>query len=539
MSGEGSGWLRRWVVRVVILAVAWACLASAAATAADQFTIDPKPDSFAPIVTDAAGNGYVAWEHAGTGAAADKPMFCRLSPGAGRCVHPISLVLPGSSAGPEANALAPFPVLGSGSTVWVVTSRYAMNDIVVWTSTDGGSTFGPPHVIPYIINCPAPCPFVASFPYSGQGTLDDVLPDTRTYATYGRQLYTDTKGQFVYFMESSYNPDLGFNVETTDEIAAGPAGVSEFTFANPGAGGIGDSALGTTAVGETVEAYSLEQTPPKLAYYSFHANNPDPISPQNGWSGPNGLGAGDLPRMAEGAAGLFLLSEDSSPGAAQPTIVDLRQYSTASHTFGPPHTLVVNPSGASYLFSGGGLDENYATGELAALWPQFSTGGTSSGFMRLFLSNDGGSHFSPSQDVAAIAGGYSILDNARIAIADNGTGFLTFQDSAGMQVADLFPIAAQYSKFHRTGTTLRLRVTCPAPKGRCKVTIRMTGQHAGRLALARFTITAGATAVLKLRLLAQAVTLLQLHHGRLLASLSVTVKPPGAKAHTTTAAVTI
>jgi hypothetical protein len=93
--------------------------ACARAGAADQFTIDPTPDSFGAVVTDTADNGYVAWEHVGTGGVADQPMFCKLAPAASRCAHPFSLSLPGAGAGAQSNALQLFPILGPGSTVWV------------------------------------------------------------------------------------------------------------------------------------------------------------------------------------------------------------------------------------------------------------------------------------------------------------------------------------------------------------------------------------------------------------------------------------
>ena len=66
-----------------------------------------------------------------------------------------------------------------------------------------------------------------------------------------------------------------------------------------------------------VEAYWLARTPPTLAYYHYQYNaatNPHLISPQLGWSGPTTIGAGFAPRMADGAAGLFLLSEDVLKG---------------------------------------------------------------------------------------------------------------------------------------------------------------------------------------------------------------------------------
>ena len=123
------------------------------ASAADQFTIEPQVNSFGAIVTDPSGNGYLAWEHSG-GAGADVPMFCKLAPGAKHCGHKVSLTVPGGQANSENSALSLFPILGPGKVVWIVTSRYTQNDTVVWTSTDGGQSFGPPHDIPSGTQCP-------------------------------------------------------------------------------------------------------------------------------------------------------------------------------------------------------------------------------------------------------------------------------------------------------------------------------------------------------------------------------------------------
>lgn len=527
----------RWVA-LLVTGIAVVCGSVAGrAWAADQFTIDRSPDSFGAAVTDKAGNGYVAWEHAGSGGDADLPMFCKLAPGARRCVHPITLALPGSGAGAEANALALFPILGPGSTVWVVTSRYVLDDTLIWTSSDGGATFSGPYEIPYNPNCPpVPCP---SYSYAGLTEIDDALAVTLGYATYDRQVYLTSKGQpSVYWLESSNNPGLGFNLDDTAEISGGAAGTSEFTFANPGGGGVGGSALGTTSVGEVVEAYWLDTTPPKLAYYYFHEPSmPVPISPQGGWAGPVTLGAGYLPRLADGAAGLFMLSSDSVHNAAQPTAVDIRSYSTATHTFGAPRTLARTGAGVADLFRGGGLAENYDTGELAAVWPQFSDTGTQ--FMRLWLSAHGGTRFSPAQYIATVGDSYADFDNARVAIADNGTGFVTFQDARGLQVADLYPVGSQWRTLRRTSRVVKVPVSCPAPKGRCKVTVMLSGKPAGKLASGHFKIGAGATATLGVPLDAAALSLLASHHGPLSATLTVVVHPPGASFHTTKTTVEI
>jgi hypothetical protein len=528
----GKSWAivsRSFALTLTALSTAFA---PGAAQAANRFTIDATPDSFGAIVTDSAGNGYVAWEHLRNGGAADVPMFCKLAPGATSCKHPIALALPDAAAGAQANANQLFPILGPGGTVWVVTSRYVYDDTLVWTSTDGGASFGAPHDIPYIATCPIAGPCALSFSYAGKIDIDDALPVTPSYATYGRQRYTTSTGQpAVYWLESSNNPGLGFNIDNTAETLGGPMGATEFTFGNPGNGGVTGSALGTTPTGDVVEAYWLDSTPVKLAYYTFRAPNREPISPQAGWSGPTVVTDGYLPRLAEGASGLFMVSADGrgqTPGA-----VDLRKYDTTTHTFGSPRRIA---GSGDALFAGGGIGENQDTGELAVAWPTFTNSGD---VMRLFLSTDGGARFSPAQPIAGVAGGYVDFDNARVAVADNGTGFLTFWDGRGLQVASLFPDAVQYTTLAVRSGRAQVPVTCPAPKGACKVSITITRLRFGTLGSGTFKISPGVTRTVKVSLTAAAIALLASDHGRLGADFSLKLSVPGASPYVVRARATL
>jgi hypothetical protein len=504
------------------------------AQAANQFTVEAQPDSYAAIVTDAAGNGYLAWNHE-AGVSTDVPMFCKLAPGAKKCAHPISLALPGA---PEfASDDQPSPILGPPGVVWVVASRYIANDTVIWTSTDGGQTFSAPYDIPFIGTCPIAGPCALSFSFTDLTNVDDMLPVTPSYAAYDGQLYKTSTGQpSVYWLEASNNPGLGFSLENTNETSGGPAGASEFQFGNPGPGGIAGSALGLTSTGDVVEAYWRESSPPTLAYYYFRAANPAPISPQAGWSAPTVVGSGDVPRLADGGAGLFMLSSDSLHTGAEPTAVDIRKYDPSTHTFGAPLTLTNHPADTADLFTGGGLGENYDTGELAAVWPQFSASGASR--MRLYLSTDGGARFSPAQYIATVGGSYRDMDNARVAIADGGSGFVTFRDARGIEVADLDPIAAQYKTLKTNGKVVDVPVTCPAPKATCKVELKLTRGKGMTLATGKFAIPAGATKTLKVPLTAAGIKLLASGHGHFTATLTILLHS-SAGAQTTTAHVTI
>lgn len=494
-------------------------LSSSTAFAADQFTLDSGTSTFGAVVTDPAGNGYIAWEHGGTGGAPDTPMFCKLPPGATKCAHPITLALP-SPGDIYGSADQVFPILGPGSVVWVVTSRYVRSDTLIWTSGDGGRTFGSPYVIPYIPSCDSQPPgCVESYSYADLTDGDDMLPVTPSYQTYNRQLYLTSGGQpSVYFLESSNNPGLGFNIDNTNETRGGPPGATQFTFSNPGGGGVGGSALGTTASGDVVEAYWVNPDNPKLGYYSFNHPNPNPIAPQGGWSAPTIIGGGQYPRMADGAAGMFMLSLDSVGSSSTPSVVDIRRWNETTHTFEGP--LQLQKHGGSLS---GGLGENYDTGELAAVWAQ-----ESSGLMRLYLSTDGGKKFAPAEDIATVGASYGspTLDNARVAIGDNGTGFVTFVDARGLEVADLFPISSQYRKLRVHKGKAAVTVTCPAPKGKCRIKMTLTSKKLGKVASRKLKLAAGTTKTFNLNVSALAKPVR--------ATLAIVIRLPGGSTHTIT-----
>ncbi len=528
---EISSWNAR-VTRCLVslaLALAGSAVAGAAvATAAGQFTLDPHADSFGAIVTDSAGNGYVAWERANPGGA-DIPMFCRLAAGATSCPHPIALALPGGTQTSASTALTLFPILGPGSVVWVVTSRYIQDDTVIWTSIDGGDSFGAPHDIPSGNQCLPNGMCETGVPYTGLTGVDDTLPIDGPGATYNRQSYIDGVNQpFVDFLQSSSNPGLGFSWDETDVVDQFEPGISEYTFAAPGSGGVGGSALGTTFSGDVVEAYWLDSSPATLGYYFYTPSAAHPgilIATQAGWAGPVTLGDGYVPRLADGAAGLFMVSVDG-PHGGQPTAVDIRKWSTVTHGFGAPQTIASAPASSGDLFEGGGLAENYDTGEIAAVWPSFSATGPDQ--MRLFLSSNGGAQFSGAQDIASIGYEYAGPDNARVAIADNGTGFVTFRDSRGLQVANLSPLAVGFKNVRVHGQALSLPVTCSAPKGDCLVKLTLAVPHLRKPLHWSYRLGAGVTRSLKLRFSQVLTRHLKALHGRVGAKLTLVIRAPGA-----------
>jgi hypothetical protein len=255
---------------------------------------------------------------------------------------------------------------------------------------------------------------------------------------------------------------------------------------------------------------------------------------------------GYLPRLSYGAAGLFMLSADGTSASADPGTLAVRKYDPATHAFGGPvHLATLAPTQTGFA-DGGGLDENSSTGELAAVWPVF--GGTST-VMRLYVSTDGGVNFSGGQEIATVGGGYGVMDNARVALANDGSGFLTFRDGSGIEVADLFPLAAAFRVLSARGGGVGVPFTCTAPHRTCHVVASITAgalkasaararTSAAVLARGVFTIPAGGSRTLKVRLTAAGRHALRSRRNRLNATLKLTITGEGST-HTTTSAVRI
>ncbi|HEY2656524.1 MAG TPA: hypothetical protein VGI55_12095 [Solirubrobacteraceae bacterium] len=515
---------------VTILVIGIGALAPGA-KATNLFTLDPHGDSFAPVVVDSAGNGYVAWLRSGS--TIDNIMFCKLAPRATSCAAPVTLPIPGGSAtdGPS----QPFPIVTS-DFVYVVAPRYVDDDTLIYRSADGGKTFSLYHV-----------PMLS---YSGKTGPDDVIP-THTDGTLYLGGPTSSSGQ-LYFSVGASNPGLGYSFASwgltfPQDVGVPGFGSSALGFDNVGAGLVGGSTLGVTTGGETVSAYWLESTPPVIAYYRWSAASGLPSAPgQAGWAGPQTVTDGYLPRLSSGPAGMFMLSADGTSPSADPSRLDVRRYDPAHQGFDNPAVLAtLTPAQTAYA-EGGGLDEDGATGELAAVWPVF---GGSSTVMRLYVSDNAGASFAGGEAIAAVGDGYAGADNARVAVAGDGTGFLTFRDHGGIEVADLYPLPAQFRVLSARGGAVGVPFLCPAPHHSCRIAVSITAgalkasvarRHSNPSVLAhgKFTVGAGESKTVRVRLTPAGLNLLRAHHGRLRATLTLSQKGTG-PIHTTSAPVTI
>jgi hypothetical protein len=370
------------------LAIAATLGLAAPAAANDLFTLDAQATSAGHLAEDAAGTAYVTWTRRASPGLPDSPMFCKIPPG-GQCTAPIALPIPAAVDVTDGVA-GVFPVFGPGSTVYVVAPRYVKDDIVI--STNGGQSFG--------------AGVLTAGGYSNKTEPTNVL----------------LSGSLL--MIGAFNPGLGFS---TAGLAAG-----NFSFASPGSGGVATSSMGLDgAAANPVEAYWNLSDPYQMFFYRYKGSGT--ITEEANWEGPTAIGNGYETKLAGGASGLFLVSQDYS-GGAYPTALDVRRYQGTS--FGAPLTLANDSS--TDLFSGGAIAES-PSGLVAVAWPG-TRGGDQAHVMRLFVSSNGGAGFAET-DVAHIGDAYAIGDNAQLAIGDNGAGWLTFRDAGGLRMADLNPIA--------------------------------------------------------------------------------------------------
>lgn len=374
-----------------------------AASARNSFVLDTAPDSFAALAVDSAGTGYFAWERKLSGTQ-DTTVFCKVVRG-GTCTSPLVLPTPPLNPAPRDSTLvsAAFPVLGAGSTVYIVGPRYVAADVVVWTSTDGGATFGPAVQV------------AQSGAYLGSNP-------------------TDVLASGGSFDISSHNPGLNFT--SVPASGSGPASGADLTPAG-GLTNIADSALGL-ASGNPVEAFArLNGAQPQTISTTGYSGAGDPNSAAN-WSAPAQVASGTLPSLAGGPSGLFLASQDAAAGGIYGP-VNVRKYSGGG-SFGPPVTVQSDTTGDN----AGRIFQTPTSGQLLLAWQgaNLSDGGTA---VRLYRSTDAGASFARVGDIGEGTPNYAIgSQSIRLAAADDGQGFATFLDYGGgntlLRVADFNPI---------------------------------------------------------------------------------------------------
>jgi hypothetical protein len=327
-----------------------------------------------------------------------------------------------------------FPVLGSGSTVYVVGPRYdeIPGDTVVWTSTNGGATF--------------------NSGISIANGYDQTNPES---------VLLDGSNLLIGAVGSS---NLAFDATPVSGTAA-----QEFEFSSPGSGGVSSAALALDPNGNPVEAYWNLSNPSSLDYF-YYKGPATPTAAQldtpSNWSASQSVGVGQTPSLAGGADGLFLLSADGSnpSNTDDPTSVGVSSYSDTSHTFGAPVPLLSNP--VSGFDVGGGIAET-PDGKVVAIWPDQDSAGND--VMDSFTSANGAAPFTPAY-IATRGGGYG--GQASVAAIDTSSGgvegVVAWTDDTGLQIASLTPISTvtpeptTLTTAQTSGSSTAADVTIPA-----------------------------------------------------------------------------
>lgn len=385
--------LRR-LFQITILALALLGISAMPASANDLFTLEANPTSAGHLIEDAAGNAYVSWTREGDGISVEPTMFCKIPPG-GTCSSPIALQPQGLKLVDSPSAA--IPVFGAGNTVYVVAPRYVLDDVIVWTSEDGGQTFDGGTKANY---------------YSNKTTPTDVFLRTGS------------------FLIGAFNPGLGFSYDDISGVGGG-----EMDFKEPGPS-VGSSSMGLYGENPVIAYWNLSGPPYPLRFYRYKGG---PFTSEVSWEGPVQVTNGYEPSLAGGPGGLFMVSQDYS-GGSNPNAIDVRRFEGTS--FGPAKNLATDAS--VDLFVGGAIAQSPSGGRLAVAWPG-TRAGDGAYVMRLFTSTDGGATFSESQ-VAHLNDAYAIGPNADLATNDGGVGWVTFTDRAGLRIADLNPIAGLPAK---------------------------------------------------------------------------------------------
>jgi hypothetical protein len=411
-------------------------IGAGSASAQNVGTLDPAAATAGHLAQDSAGTAYVAWTRKST-SGAETPEFCKVPKGASACSTPITLPVPAPAESVDSPAGA-FPVLGAGSTVYVLAPRYVRNDVLLYTSTDGGVSFG------------APLDILSS--YSSKSNPSDVFLS-------GSE-----------FLIGAYNAGLGVSALSTSG-----SGLGDLQLAEPGPGGVASESLALDSAGNPVQAwYNLNSGQYSLDF--AHYNGSGSKTTEADWTGVQEITKGDVPSLAGGASGLFLVSSDyDSASAPYPTAVDVRKYTGSS--FGAPLRLFDDKNEG--LFDGGDIAQSPA-GHVAVVWPQF---GGSQTEMRLLVSSNGGAGFTQLPNVAAIGSAYSDQANAQLTIGDDNQGWVTFLSAVGLQLANLNS-GAKGSAETQTSHVGSDVITLSGPKGCVKpgqtVTVKLSVASAKR-----------------------------------------------------------
>ncbi|MDA0161510.1 hypothetical protein OM076_14635 [Solirubrobacter ginsenosidimutans] len=403
-----------------VLAAATLFAAVPSAHAANRFTLDAHPVTPGHVLLNppgsASGSALVAWtSDPGSGALAPVVKACVVAPGDSACAPQILHAPEGDGAAFAVDGV--FPIV-NGDTVTLVGPRSGPGDVITWTSVDG-APFGAPARIRgvYPTQLIHPQDVVASGPNALIGG------DT---AGLGVGVFGNVRG-------AVHLDHAGLDVQ--------------------------DSSLALDRNGNPVQAYfnlGSNPTASDSTVETFRYKGAGALTESGSWEGPDKVSTGTTPVLTGGAAGLFLVDAETSPGGAVPTRIVVRK--DDGTRFGEP--LLLADDTAAELFDGGAAAQA-PSGRLAVVWPE-TRAGDGAKVMRLFTSVNQGSSFS-AIDVAALGDSYLDDRNASVAVGDDGQGAVSFVDDGGLELADLTPIAPGATPAPPAPTPPAPAPTPPAP----------------------------------------------------------------------------
>lgn len=360
-------------------AVALALMCSAA-RAGPAFTVGngSSPD----VAMDPTGAAHVVWRER-TSSTDYVIHSCRIPAGATACTGTQSL---------ETLQTIDDPLIVIGDALYVIVPHYVTNSVDIFTSTDGGASFG------------APATITEADPSNNQ--LAGTTSEDAVFGP-GNSLSITTWNPGEYFL----------NVPTP--VTAGRAQAADFS--TPFVYNFSVALSGSTPI---TTAWEIPGgSPTQFAAWAPTGPNLDDAA---NWGGPFTVGQGEEVALAGGPSGVFALST-ANGSQSFPNLWEVRRFTGSG--FGPPQTIATNETSSC-----GSCDDLFqdAKGALYAAWRGASS------TVRLSTSSNGTTFTAP-YDVAREDVSVAIA-NVHVAAVPGGNGLVVYDqngDSGQVKAANL------------------------------------------------------------------------------------------------------
>lgn len=362
-------------MRTALVALTVALLGAAApAHAGTPFTVGEGTQPH--LVVDAAnGTGHVVWANDTT----KKITYCRIARRATTCEARTDLDADINGLGPD----APF-LLRDGSLLRIIVPKYAADRVVMWTSSDNGSTWGPMQQV-----------------YGYANATDATEP-----------ILGPQPGSFTV---AAFNPVDAVFSASFDGSESAKTDHAEL----PGAYGYDLQVAPTTDGGLVAVANDLTNT----VYWQMTPGSEPSATPS--WTGPAAIAVGEDSRVAGGPGGTYVLYSAGTPGNPR---AEVRKWDGSG--WGTPVSLASERPYINDIAVG-------PSGAVAAIWRRNDDPNR----LRLGLSTNGGASFA----LTTIAREDGVMDDMDIALANDNQGFAVYEGPANgatgpIRVASTDPI---------------------------------------------------------------------------------------------------